>query len=135
MTFLLQIETQRQKIICGGGWRGGGLFEGAWELACSSNLKLQRWQWYKTSVGVVYLVVQLFLFYGQNLSSCFQKWFAWLKENLIAPATNLTSERRFSILKRVKTLILSTMTDSRLNRLLMTTITLSTNDLTRLQWK
>ena len=42
-----------------------------------------------------------------------------IKIILIAPATNAISERSFSTLKRVKTSIRSTMTDSRLNHLLL----------------
>ena len=42
-----------------------------------------------------------------------------IKTILIAPATNTISERSFSTLKRVKTSIRSTVTDSRLNELLL----------------
>ena len=42
-----------------------------------------------------------------------------IKIILIAPATNAISERSFSTLKRVRTSIRSTMTDSRLNHLLL----------------
>ena len=50
---------------------------------------------------------------------CFQKWFYLINIILIASTTYAISEINFSTLKRVKTSILSTMTDSRLNHLLM----------------
>ena len=45
-----------------------------------------------------------------------------IKIILITPTTHAILERRFSELKRAKTLILSTMTDNRLNHLFMTHI-------------
>ena len=59
----------------------------------------------------------------KNLStekrSLFSEVIKLIKIILIAPAANTVSEKSFSILKRVKTSIHSTMTDSRLNHLLL----------------
>ena len=59
----------------------------------------------------------------KNLSTekrfLFSKVIKLIKIILIAPAINAISERSFSTLKRVKTSIRSTMTDSRLNHLLL----------------
>lgn len=70
------------------------------------------------SVGTIQNIVQLFRDMKPASLAMFSHVVTVVKLILVMPATNATSERSFSALRRLKTYLRSTMAQARLNHLL-----------------